>query len=267
MTPADIESAAERLFAAEAKGEQIGLLSIAHPEMTIDDAYAVQSALVMLKLAAGRTRIGWKIGLTSRAMQEALKITTPDSGVLFDDMLFEDGCLIPAGRFIQPRIETEIAFSMQTDLSGADVDAADVLAATGWCAPALEILDTRICRSDPKTKVLRNVCDTVSDNAANAGLILGQERHSPADIDRRFVGCILNRDGIVEETGLAAGVLGDPATSVAWLVMRLNRYGQGLKAGDIVLSGSFIRPVEALPGSQFHANFGSFGTIACQFGS
>ena len=98
MTPADIESAAERLFAAEAKGEQIGLLSIAHPEMTIDDAYAVQSALVMLKLAAGRTRIGWKIGLTSRAMQEALKITTPDSGVLFDDMLFEDGCLIPAGR-------------------------------------------------------------------------------------------------------------------------------------------------------------------------
>ena len=267
MTPADIESAAERLFAAEAKGEQIGLLSIAHPEMTIDDAYAVQSALVMLKLAAGCTRIGWKIGLTSRAMQEALKITTPDSGVLFDDMLFEDGCLIPAGRFIQPRIETEIAFSMQTDLSGADVDAADVLAATGWCAPALEILDTRICRSDPKTKVLRNVCDTVSDNAANAGLVLGQERHNPADIDRRFVGCILNRDGIVEETGLAAGVLGDPATSVAWLVMRLNRYGQGLKAGDIVLSGSFIRPVEALPGSQFHANFGSFGTIACQFGS
>ena len=186
MTPADIESAAERLFAAEAKGEQIGLLSIAHPEMTIDDAYAVQSALVMLKLAAGRTRIGWKIGLTSRAMQEALKITTPDSGVLFDDMLFEDGCLIPAGRFIQPRIETEIAFSMQTDLSGADVDAADVLAATGWCAPALEILDTRICRSDPKTKVLRNVCDTVSDNAANAGLVLGQERHNPADIDRPY---------------------------------------------------------------------------------
>lgn len=267
MTPADIESAAERLFAAEAKGEQIGLLSIAHPEMTIDDAYAVQSALVMRKLAAGRTRIGWKIGLTSRAMQEALKITTPDSGVLLDDMLFEDGCLIPAGRFIQPRIETEIAFSIQTDLSGADVDAADVLAATGWCAPALEILDTRICRSDAKTKVLRNVCDTVSDNAANAGIVLGQERHNPADIDRRFVGCILNRDGIVEETGLAAGVLGDPATSVAWLVMRLNRYGQGLKAGDIVLSGSFIRPVEALPGSQFHANFGSFGTIACQFGS
>ena len=114
---------------------------------------------------------------------------------------------------------------------------------------------------------MRNVCDTVADNAANAGLVLGQERHNPADIDRRFVGCILNRDGIVEETGLAAGVLGDPATSVAWLVMRLNRYGQGLKAGDIVLSGSFIRPVEALPGSQFHANFGSFGTIACQFGS
>jgi 2-oxo-hept-3-ene-1,7-dioate hydratase len=267
MTPADIELAAERLFIAEATGVQIGLLSIAYPEMTIDDAYAVQAALVTRKLASGRKRIGWKIGLTSRAMQEALKITTPDSGVLFDDMLFENGCSIPAGRFIQPRIETEIAFRMRADLSGADVDAADVLAATGWCAPALEILDTRICRSDPKTKILRSVCDTISDNAANAGIILGQERHDPADIDRRFAGCILTRDGIVEETGLAAGVLGDPATSVAWLVMRLNRYGQGLKAGDIVLSGSFIRPVEALPGSQFHADFGSLGTIVCQFGS
>lgn len=265
MTPEEHRAAAGALFQAEATGRQIGLVSLAHPGMTLDDAYAVQAALVALKRAAGRRGIGWKIGLTSRAMQDALKIDTPDSGVLFDDMLFADGAEVPAGRFIQPRIEAEIAFVMRAPLAGAGITRDDVLAATGAVAPALEILDTRILRADPETGRARIVTDTISDNAANAGIVLGAARHDPRAVDLRRVGVILKRDGIVEETGLGAGVLDDPVTGIVWLVERLARYGQGLAAGDVVLSGSFVRPVEAPPGSRFDADFGGFGRVGLSF--
>ncbi|MAW86605.1 MAG: 2-oxo-hepta-3-ene-1,7-dioic acid hydratase [Phyllobacteriaceae bacterium] len=266
MTPGEIQDAARRLFDAERSGVQCGLLSLAHPGMTLDDAYAVQAALVARKVAEGRRAIGWKIGLTSRAMQQALNITTPDSGVLLDDMLFDTGATVPEGRFIQPRIEAEIAFIMNRDLRGTSVTRDDVLAATQAVAPALEILDTRILRADPQTGQARIITDTVSDNAANAGIVLGHERHAPGAFDLRWTGCILKRDGIVEETGLGAGVLDDPVTGIVWLVHRLAGYGHGLSAGDIVLSGSFIRPVEAPPGSRFMADFGPFGSVAIAFG-
>lgn len=265
MTPEQHDAAAEALFQAERTGTQIGLLSLAHPGMTLDDAYAVQAALVQRKKAAGRQVIGWKIGLTSRAMQDALKIDTPDSGVLFDDMLFEDGAVIPAGRFIQPRIEAEIAFLLKAPLQGPSVTREQVLAATEAVAPALEILDTRILRADPASGRARVVTDTISDNAANAGIVLGAQRHDPRGLDLRWVGAILKRDGVVEETGLGAGVLDDPVTGIVWLVERLARYGQGLAAGEVVLSGSFIRPVEAPPGSVFDADFGSFGRVRTTF--
>ena len=265
MTPEQHDAAAEALFQAERTGTQIGLLSLAHPGMTLDDAYAVQAALVQRKKAAGRQVIGWKIGLTSRAMQDALKIDTPDSGVLFDDMLFEDGAVIPAGRFIQPRIEAEIAFLLKAPLQGAGVTREQVLAATEAVAPALEILDTRILRADPASGRARVVTDTISDNAANAGIVLGAQRHDPRGLDLRWAGAILKRDGVVEETGLGAGVLDDPVTGIVWLVERLARYGQGLGAGEVVLSGSFIRPVEAPPGSVFDADFGSFGRVRTTF--
>jgi len=265
MTPEEHTRAAEALFQAEASGRQIGLLSLTYPGMTLDDAYAVQSALVAHKLAAGLRVIGWKIGLTSRAMQDALKIDTPDSGVLFDDMLFADGAEVPAGRFIQPRIEAEIAFILKAPLRGADVTRDDVLAATESVAPALEILDTRILRADPATGKARIITDTVSDNAANAGIVLGAQRHDPAAIDLRWAGVILKRDGVVEETGLGAGVLDDPVTGIVWLVRRLAQYCQGLEAGEVVLSGSFVRPVEAPPGSRFAADFGGFGSVSIDF--
>lgn len=264
MTEAEVENAAEALFRAETTGTQIGLLSRTHPGMTLDDAYAVQAALVARKLAWGRRVIGWKIGLTSRAMQDALQIDTPDSGVLLDDMRFETGATVPAGRFIQPRIEAEIAFVMAEPLAAAETPA-DVIAATGYLTPALEILDTRIRRADPETGQPRRVTDTIADNAANAGLVLGRERHDPAALDLRWTGAILRRDGIVEETGLGAGVLDDPALSVLWLARRLASYGQRIEAGDIVLSGSFIRPVEAPPGSVFEADFGAFGRVDIGF--
>ena len=265
MTPRDYRAAALALLDAEATRRQIGLLSLAHPGMTLDDAYAVQADLVALKLAAGRHRVGWKIGLTSRAMQEALKIDMPDSGVLLDDMVFSDGTTVPKNRFIQPRVEAEIAFLMARDLSGAHITRDDVIAATAHVAPALEILDTRILRSDPATGQARIITDTVSDNAANAGVVLGPQRHTLDSHDLRRVGAIVKRDGIVEETGLGAGVLDDPVTGILWLVQRLARYGQGLTAGDIVLSGSFIRPIEAPSGSRFHADFGPFGQVSLSF--
>lgn len=265
MTPKDHHAAALALLDAEATRHQIGLLSLAHPGMTLDDAYAVQAALVALKLAGGRHRIGWKIGLTSRAMQEQLNIDTPDSGVLFDDMLFADGATVPKNRFIQPRVEAEISFLMARDLSGAHVTRDDVLAATAHVAPALEILDTRVRRSDPATGKARIITDTISDNAANAGIVLGSQRHTVHSFDLRWVGAVVKRDGVVEETGLGAGVLDDPVTGILWLVQRLAQYGQGLAAGDIVLSGSFVRAIEAAPGSRFQADFGSFGSVFLSF--
>lgn len=265
MSPEAIDEAARMLIEAEKTGIQCGLLSLAFPGMSLDDAYAVQAKVVAARLASGCKRLGWKIGLTSRAMQQALNIDTPDSGVLTDDMLFADGALVPAGRFIQPRVEAEIAFLLKEPLSGMAITREDVLAATAHVAPSLEILDTRILRADPATGKARIITDTVSDNAANAGLVLGEERHEPDAFDLRRVGAILKRDGIVEETGLGAGVLDDPVTGIVWLVRRLAQYGGGLSAGDIVLSGSFIRPVEAPAGSDFHADFGAFGSVSIRF--
>ncbi len=265
LTPHQIAMAADALLQAEQTGQQIGLLSLQYPGMTLDDAYAVQAALVAQKRTAGRRGIGWKIGLTSRAMQQALNITTPDSGVLLDDMLFADGATVPAGRFIQPRIEAEIAFIMRHDLAGANVGRDDVLAATAHVAPSLEILDTRILRADPASGRTRIITDTVSDNAANAGIVLGAARHGFDAFDLRWVGAIVTRDQVVEETGLGAGVLNDPVMGIVWLVQRLAAYGMGLSADDIVLSGSFIRPIEAPRGSRFHADFGPFGSVSLNF--
>lgn len=265
MTPQQIEDAATALDVAERNRRQIGLLSLAYPSITMDDAYAIQAAWVRRKTARGRIVKGWKIGLTSKAMQSALNIDIPDSGVLLDDMFFDDGAAIPKDRFIQPRIEAEIAFIMKAPLNGPNCTVDDVLAATGWVAPSLEILDTRILRADPDTKKPRVIFDTISDNAANAGIVLGGQKHRPADFDLRWVGAIVSRNGEVEETGLGAGVLNDPAIGIAWLANRLAQYGQGISAGDVVLSGSFIRPVEAPSGSFIDADFGAFGSVSCRF--
>lgn len=265
MKQAEIAAAAEALFQAEVTGRQIGLLSIAHPGMTMDEAYAVQKALVARRMAAGRRVIGWKIGLTSKAMQAALNIDIPDSGVLTDDMAFDSGAVIPRGRFIQPRVEAEIAFVMKAPLAGETVTRADVVAATDYVAPALEILDTRILRADPETGQTRKIVDTIADNAANAGIVIGAARHDVGAVDLRRVGAILSRDGEVEETGLGAGVLNDPVEAVVWLARRMATYGQRIEAGQVILSGSFIRPVECPPGCRIAADFGDFGQVSVDF--
>jgi len=261
MTPEQVTAAGNSLYQAEQSRIQRGLLSAEHPAATMDDAYAVQRAFVHAKLAEGRRVIGWKIGLTSRAMQQQLNITTPDSGVLLDDMVFADGCTIPATRFIAPRIEAEIAFVMKAPLEG-EVTRDEVLAATDHVAPALEILDTRILRSE--NGKARTIIDTISDNAANAGIVMGDHRHDPKG-DLRWIGAIVKRDGVVEETGLGAGVLDDPVTGIIWLARRMHQYGQRIEPGQIILSGSFIRAMECPPGSHIDADFGAFGRLACSF--
>ncbi len=265
MTPSQHAAAAADLLDAEATRTQIGLLSLRYPDMSMDDAYAVQKAILETKLSQGRTIIGWKIGLTSKAMQQALKIDIPDSGILFDDMNFEHGATVPKGRFIQPRIEVEIAFVMKARLSGAGVTRDDVIAATDCVVPAIEILDTRVQRADPETGQTRVIVDTISDNAANAGIVLGPQRHAIDAFDLRWVGAMAFRNDEIEETGLGAGVLNDPVESVVWLARRMAQYGQAIEQGHVILSGSFIRPLECPPGAEIHADFGEFGTVDVAF--
>ena len=265
MTETQVEDAAARLFEAERNRRQIRLLSLDFPGATMDDAYLVQAALVKRKIASGLAIKGWKIGLTSKAMQSALNIDIPDSGVLFDDMFFDDGGIVPADRFIQPRIEAEIAFVMKAPLSGPDVSVDDVLDATDYITPALEILDTRIERANKETGKARTFFDTISDNAANAGIVVGGRRSGPRDADLRWIGAIVSRNGEVEETGLGAGVLDHPAKGIVWLANRLHTYGMRISAGQVVLSGSFVRPVEARHGDAIVADFGPHGTIRIAF--
>ncbi|MGE0312161.1 MAG: 2-oxo-hept-4-ene-1,7-dioate hydratase [Lautropia sp.] len=250
---------------AEKARRQIALISARRPDIGLPEAYAIQAAFVERKRQDGATPKGWKIGLTSRAMQSALGIDIPDSGVLFDDMFFESGGTIPADRFIEPRIEAEIAFVMRADLAGPGVGVVDVLRATEFVAPALEILDTRILRRDTASGRNRTIVDTVSDNAANAGIVLGTRLLRPAEVDLRWVGAIVSRDGVVEETGLGAGVLDNPLRGIAWLANRLASVGQSIRAGEVLLSGSFIRPIESPHGATITADFGPFGSVGCHF--
>ena len=265
LTSKEIAKAAHDLYQAELTKQQIDLISNRHPGFTIEESYAIQDALVDLKLRDGRKQIGWKIGLTSRAMQMALNIETPDSGVIFDDMYFPNGSRIPENKFFEPRIEAEIAFIMGKDLATNDLSRESIIAATKQIAPALEILETRVVRYNPVTKTYRNVCDTIADNAANAGIVLGDDRFGISEADLRWLGGIIKRNGTVEETGLGAGILDDPITSVLWLAKRLAEYDKTIKKGDIIMAGSFIRPIEAPSGSDFFADFGPWGTVCCSF--
>jgi 2-oxo-hept-3-ene-1,7-dioate hydratase len=265
LTKDDIHLAARRLDQAEKTKQQIRQISRDHPDITIADAYAIQKAWIEIKVAEGRAVRGHKIGLTSKAMQSALGIDEPDSGVLLDDMFFADGGLVPSDRFIGTRVEAELAFIMKQRLTGPECTIFDVLNATDFVVPALEILDTRIERVDPKTGSTRKIFDTIADNAANAGIVLGGRPLRPLEADLRWIGALCYRNGQLEETGLAAGVLNHPATSVAWLANKIAPLGLALEAGQVVLAGSFIRPIETRKGDTIQADYGPYGTVSCYF--
>lgn len=265
LAPDAIAAAARRLDDAERTRQQIRMISLDHPEMEIEDAYAIQKEWMRLKVAAGRVVKGHKIGLTSKAMQQAVGIREPDFGVLLDDMFFQDGGDVPTSRFIGLRVEAELAFILNKPLAGENCTIFDVFNATDFVTPAIEILDTRIFRADPQTGATRKVLDTISDNAANAGIVLGGRPFKPTEHDMRWIGAICSRNGQVEETGIAAGVLNHPANGIVWLVRRLARYGERLEAGEVVLAGSFIRPVEVGKGDTITADYGPFGAVSCYF--
>jgi 2-oxo-hept-3-ene-1,7-dioate hydratase len=266
VSESDIQRAAARLDQAERTRVQIRQLSIEHPAITVADAYAIQRTWIDIKTAAGRSVRGHKIGLTSKAMQSQLGIGEPDSGVLLDDMFFGDGGVVPSERFIATRIEAELAFVIKHRLTGPGCTIFDVLNATDFVVPALEILDTRIQRVDPETKSTRKIFDTIADNAANAGIVLGGRPIRPLDVDLRWIGALTYKNGQLEETGLAAGVLNHPATAVAWLANRIAPQGLSLEPGQVVLAGSFIRAIETAKGDTIHADYGPYGSVSCYFG-
>ncbi|MCW5651279.1 MAG: 2-oxo-hepta-3-ene-1,7-dioic acid hydratase [Ramlibacter sp.] len=264
LSPDIIAQLAAELHQSEKTRIQVEHFSRRYPAMTIEDGYAVSREWMKLKRAEGRTVRGHKIGLTSRAMQISSQIDEPDYGTLLDDMFFEPGD-IPTARFIAPRVEVELAFVLKKKLEGCKVSVDEVLDATEYVTPAIEIIDARIEQFDRHTKVMRKVYDTISDNAANAGIVLGGHPVAPRSVDLPWCGAILRQNGMVEETGLAAGVQGHPAIGVAWLAMKLAPWGECLEAGEVVLAGSFTRPVAARAGDAFEADYGALGRFEFKF--
>ncbi len=256
---------ARELHAVRRTRAQLEHFSKRHPDMTIADSYAIQRAWMALERADGRRVIGHKIGLTSRAMQIASQITEPDHGTLLDDMLLRDGGEVAASRFIVPRFETELAFILAKPVRGPGVTVFDVLGATDYVVPALELIDARIEQFDRHSKAPRTVLDTIADNAASAALVMGGRPVKPDAVDLRWIGALLSKNGVIEESGLGAAVLNHPANGVAWLANKLAAYDEGLAAGEIVLSGSFTRPVACAAGDTFHADYGPLGSISMHF--
>lgn len=260
-----IQTLAAELHQSERTRKQVEHFSKRYPGMTIEDGYAISRAWVKMKIDEGRTVKGHKIGLTSRAMQLSSQITEPDYGTLLDDMFFPEGSDIPFQRFIAPRIEVELAFVLGKRLQGPNVTIFDVLDATDYVVPAIEIIDARVEQFDRHTKAPRKVFDTISDNAANAGIILGGRPVRPHEVDLRWVSALLYKNGVIEESGVAAAVLNHPATGVAWLANKLAPWDEYLEKGEVVLGGSFTRPTNAVTGDTFHADYGSLGSIAFRF--
>jgi 2-oxo-hept-3-ene-1,7-dioate hydratase len=260
-----IAALAAELHDAQTRRVQLRHFSQRYPGMTIEDGYAIQRAWLALRLAEGRVVKGRKIGLTSRAMQQASQITEPDYAPLLDDMFFEAGGDLPVDRFIAPRVEVELAFVLGRPLRGPGVTLADVLAATELVTPAVEIIDARIEQFDRESKAPRKVFDTIADFAANAGIVTGGRPVRPHDVDLRWAGAMLYKNGVIEETGLAAAVLNHPGNGIAWLANKIAPYDEQLNAGDVVLGGSFTRPTSAARGDVFHVDYGRLGAIAFRF--
>jgi len=265
LTQEQIEQAAQELDLAESSRAQTKPLTLNLPDMDMDDAYAIQKSWIDLKLARGASVTGYKIGLTSRAMQQAMKIDTPDYGVLLDEMAFSNNASIPAADFLDPRIEAEFGFVMQRSLFGEAVTLEEVLDATDYVVPALELISARSTRTDPDTGYTRTVCDTIADNAANAGYIVGDTHIDPVATDLRFSGALLYVDGVVEESGLGGAVMEHPGHGIRWVCKRFARHGIGLEAGQFVLSGSFTRPVPVQTGTKILADYGQLGKIEIDF--
>ena len=256
---------AKRHEMARREVKSIDPITVEHPDLDLDDAYAVQQAWIDLQLADGARIVGRKIGLTSRAMQQQMKIDEPDFGTLLDYMVMSSGVQLRHADYVDPKLEVEVAFMIGQRLSGESVTVEEVLAATDYVQPALELIDARSHRIHPVTGKARTIIDTVADNAADAGIILGGKQVAPAEVDMRWIGAIFSCNGVVEETGLAAGVLGHPANGIAWVARRLAPHGMAIEPGQIILAGSFTRATATHVGDEFVADYGPLGVVTCSF--
>lgn len=259
LTDAQVSQIAEALLGAADRREPIEPLTDTYSSIRVEEAYRIQLETVKARLASGRTVIGKKIGLTSPVMQQMFNVMEPDYGHLFDDMLSYQGEPIAASRFMQPRIEGEIAFVMDRDIQGPGLTPTEVLRATAGVVASLEIVDSRI--RDWKIKIQ----DTVADNASSGALVIGAAMVVPAGIDLRHAGFVFTKNGKVVGTAAGAAVLGSPAQSVAWLANKLGEFGIGLKAGEIVLSGAACAAVPIQAGDSIHLVVDRIGEVSCFF--
>ncbi|MDO5619786.1 2-oxo-hept-4-ene-1,7-dioate hydratase [Kocuria sp.] len=259
MEQDQLSQIADDLAQAEASRSMIGRLTAQYPGMTIEDSYAVQAEWRRRGENSGRRVAGRKIGLTSKVMQVATGITEPDYGIIFADQIYENGSVIEHGQYSNVRIEVELAFVLGSDLNGPGVTIFDVLRATEYVVPALEVLSSRIEMEG------RTIVDTIADNAALGAMVLGGRPVDPTDVDLRWVSALLYRNETIEESGVAAAVLNHPASGVVWLANKLAAHGDHLRAGEVILAGSFTRPMWVEPGDTVHADYNDLGSITCRF--
>lgn len=253
------EAIAEELVQADRDRTVLPRLTARYPEMVIDDSYAIQKIWSERRITAGARLVGHKIGLTSKVMQVATGITEPDYGVIHDDMVYESGAVLDFDRFSNVRIEVELAFVLNKPLAGPHVTIFDVLNATAYVVPALEVLNSHLELAG------RTIIDTISDNAAMGAMVLGGRPVKVDELDLRWVSALLYRNESIEDSGVAAAVLGHPAMGVAWLANKLAQHGQTLAAGEIILAGSFTKPMWVERGDTVHAEYSGLGAVTCRF--
>ena len=256
LTPEQVKELAHALHKAEHTLAPIAPLTEQYPDMNIADAYAVQLEGIRERTEAhGEQIVGWKVGLTSKAMQQMLGVDQPDFGHLLDNMRVDEGTDIDCAELIWPRVEPEIAFQHKADLKGPGVTADDVMAATEYLIPALEVIDSRV--KDWKIKL----CDTIADNASCGRFVLGRTRTAPGSFDVKLIGMNYFVDGNLVATATSGAVLGNPAEAVAWLANTLAPYGHYLHAGQVIMPGSLVAAVDAKPGGLIRADYDRIGSV------
>jgi 2-keto-4-pentenoate hydratase len=259
LSPEDRAAAALALRTAESTKIAIAPLVDTCPHIDVEDSYLIQLENINLRVAAGATVVGHKVGLSSEAMQKMMGVDEPDYGHLLSDMALTEDTPADATRWLLPRVEPEVGFILGADLPGEDCTEQDVLDSTDAVTAALELIDSRIV--DWKI----GLADTIADNASSAGFVLGSARVKPADVDLLTIPVTLYRNDEEVGVGRSDAVLGNPVTSVAWLARKVASFGVRLKAGHIILPGSCTRAVDVRPGDVFRGEFGPLGSVHLSF--
>ena len=254
-----VEALAARLIDATRERRAIRPLTTDHPDMTAADAYAVQQRIVAERIAAGERIVGWKLGLTSKAMQDQLGVDQPDYGPILSGYVIPEGRPIATAELVQPRVEAEIAFVLERDLRGPGITSLDALRATAGVAPAVEIIDSRI--ADWKIRL----ADTIADLASSARVTFAGRLVPIGDLDLRLIGAVLEKNGEVVQTGAGAAALGNPAEAVAWAANVLGELGVVLEAGQVIMTGALHASVPAAAGDTFRARFDRLGALTVRF--